>query len=67
MKPHCARTYRLELRTIERLDALAERTGVPQSRLVDLLLCHAFDQLDTGRLSLRTRPVLWELDSVEEL
>ncbi|HAJ36321.1 MAG TPA: hypothetical protein DCL15_11575 [Chloroflexi bacterium] len=60
-----ARTYRLQTDTVERLDALAAELRIHQSRLVDVLLSRALDDVDDGVLVLQTRPVAYTLDRIE--
>ena len=60
-----ARTYRLQTDTVERLDALAAELRIYQSRLVDVLLSRALDDVEDGVLVLQTRPVAYTLDRIE--
>lgn len=60
-----ARTYRLQPATIRRIDALAAAVNLYQSALVDALLTAALDDVDAGRLAVRTRPVKFDLDAIE--
>ena len=57
------RTYRLTPSTAARLKRLANEHQVYDSSLVDLLLNHALDAVDAGRLTFRRRPVAWVIDT----
>ena len=56
-----ARTYRLRLDTVRRLDQLAGQENLWQSTLIDALLTQALDDLDAGRLRITRRAVKYEL------
>ena len=62
-KDTVTRTYRLSYTTATRLKRLATEHQVYDSSLVDLLLAHALDAVDAGRLILRRRPVAWVIDT----
>lgn len=63
-EPRTARTYRLRHSTIAMLDDCAARTGIPQSALADHLLAHVLAEYAAGRLTITTRPVVWELAGI---
>jgi hypothetical protein len=56
------RTYLLRRETAQRVKDLASARGVGDSSLVDLLLTHALDDVDAGRLTFTRRPVAWVID-----
>ena len=58
------RTYRLNARTVDALDAAVARLGLQQSILVDALLAHALTAEAAGKLVIARRPVKWELESI---
>lgn len=58
------RTYRLNARTVDALDAAVARLGLQQSTLVDALLAHALAVEAAGELVIARRPVKWELESI---
>ena len=57
------RTYRFPLDVAERVRALADAHEVYHSSLVAFLLRQALDQVDAGRLVIRTRPVAFVIDN----
>lgn len=56
------RTYCLSGETVRRIDALADKAQVSQSRLADYFLRMVLDDIDAGRFTLRTRPIAYEID-----
>ncbi len=58
------RTYRLNARTVDALDATVARLGIPQSALVDALLDFSLTAEAAGKLVIARRPVKWELERV---
>ena len=58
------RTYRLNARTVDALDAAVARLGLQQSTLVDALVAHALAVEAAGKLVIARRPVKWELESI---
>ncbi len=58
------RTYRLNARTVDALDAAVARLGLQQSTLVDALLDFSLTAEAAGKLCIARRPVKWELERV---
>lgn len=56
------RTWLIETGQAAKIAEVADGLGVSHSQLVRYLLRFALAELAAGRLTLRTRPVLWELE-----
>ena len=63
---YTTRTYRLRGNLASRVRRLATELGVHDSELICCLLTHALADVAAGRLVIRRRPVVWEIDTSED-
>lgn len=58
MREHkVTRTYRLEQKTVEKIDRLATQLQCHQSPLIDMLLQRALEQVEAGNWVARQEPI----------